>query len=1006
MPEEEYAPPVVAVVVVTGEAGESVESCIESLAGQDYPSLDVLVVDAGAGEELAPRVAAVMPGAFVRRRESGGGYAGAANDALSGIEGASFYLFCRGDAVLYPDAVRKLVEESFRSNAGIVGPKLIAFDAPDHLLEVGLGVTRLGRRVPRIEEGELDQSQHDEVREVFAVSDACLLARVDLFAALRGFDEDMGDEGADVDLCWRAHAAGARVVVVPEARVCVRQSNAERQTAAGGAHRERRASELRAVLKNYGAFMRFRVTVQLVLLTLIETLTAPLTGRRLEAHAARAAWRWNFAHRASLSEARLNGRASREAGDREVVSQMARKGRFTRNLRVAAHGSGGRKPYRQGAIYAEVDRVSDWALRIQHGEIPSGLVVTWVLVVAVVLVGTRSLLFGSLPIVGDLVPGPNAHHLLSWWIGGKSDPGWLGTEAASPAFGVIGLLGTILGNSSALALKFAYLSGPFIGAIGMSRLLRDFGSGRSRAVAAVGFIASPLVWNSLATGDLGTSVALAGLPFVFGRLARASGLRPFASAHGRANPSWRMRSLVSDIAPLGLLFAVLIALSPAVVVDIGVVIAGTALASVIVGGFREVLRSVAVGFGALVVAFGCCLPWSVTLFQSGARWSLLTGAVRYPGAGISAANALRGATGPVGHFIGAFGLVVAASVVLIVARGPRLTWAVRWWVCAVGAVCLAWVGSQGWLGSWGGDAAVLSVPAAVGFAACCGIGLAAFELDVSTRTFGWRQATGVLAAVCFAAGLLPALSVIPAGRAGLPAVGFDEASGELSQSGGESFRVLWLGDPQTLPGSSMQIAPGLSAFVTTTGLPSMATLWQPLNPGPGTQASSAVVQAEQGGTLELGSLLAPYGIRDIVIPTAEAPVLIGVQSPPAADLPPDLLPVLRQQSDLRELPTEDGVVVFQNVDWGRVEISGALPSASTSSSAVLRGIGSGAGLVVILAAIAEGFARRRRQRLPAGPAGANTGGEPEPSAASVAAPEEEDVVVPDELGPVTEAEQA
>src|ERR1039457_4250778 len=107
---EEYAPPVVAVVVVTGEVGASLEECVESLANQDYPSLDALVVDAGPGESLARRVAAATPGAFVRRREPGGSFASAANDALQGIEGATFFLFCHDDVALAPDAVRLLVE--------------------------------------------------------------------------------------------------------------------------------------------------------------------------------------------------------------------------------------------------------------------------------------------------------------------------------------------------------------------------------------------------------------------------------------------------------------------------------------------------------------------------------------------------------------------------------------------------------------------------------------------------------------------------------------------------------------------------------------------------------------------------------------------------------------------------------------------------------------------------------------------------------------------------------
>ena len=49
------------------------------------------------------------------------------------------------------------------------------WDAPDRLLEVGIGVDRFGVAVERVEPGELDQAQHDEGREVFAVPGGCML---------------------------------------------------------------------------------------------------------------------------------------------------------------------------------------------------------------------------------------------------------------------------------------------------------------------------------------------------------------------------------------------------------------------------------------------------------------------------------------------------------------------------------------------------------------------------------------------------------------------------------------------------------------------------------------------------------------------------------------------------------------------------------------------------------------------------------------------------------------
>ena len=117
---------------------------IAGQGAQDYPDLTVLVVDCSSDDDPTARVAAVLPRAFVRRVDTGkGGFATAANESLSMVEGAPFLLFCHDDVRLAPDAVRLLVEEAFRSNAGIVGPKLVDW------AESNIGETLSFYRLPR-----------------------------------------------------------------------------------------------------------------------------------------------------------------------------------------------------------------------------------------------------------------------------------------------------------------------------------------------------------------------------------------------------------------------------------------------------------------------------------------------------------------------------------------------------------------------------------------------------------------------------------------------------------------------------------------------------------------------------------------------------------------------------------------------------------------------------------------------------------------------------------------
>ena len=49
-----------------------------------------------------------------------------------------------------------LLEEAYRSNAGLTCPKFVMWDAPDRLASVGMGADRLGVVHQLVEPGELD----------------------------------------------------------------------------------------------------------------------------------------------------------------------------------------------------------------------------------------------------------------------------------------------------------------------------------------------------------------------------------------------------------------------------------------------------------------------------------------------------------------------------------------------------------------------------------------------------------------------------------------------------------------------------------------------------------------------------------------------------------------------------------------------------------------------------------------------------------------------------------
>src|SRR6202789_2381036 len=224
---EAQVPAVVAVVVTTG-SGPWLEPTLASLAAQHYEELSVLVLVTGEGSDPTERVGRILPDAFVRLLPGGPGYAAASNAALEMVEGAAFFLLCHHDCALDHDVVHNLVEESFRSNAGVVSPKFVNWDDPSILLHVGMSCDKTGAVVDRIQDGEVDHGQHDAVRDVFVAPGGCILIRADLWRELGGFDAGIIGMGEDLALSGRSQVTGSRVVVAPEARV------RHREVVAGG----------------------------------------------------------------------------------------------------------------------------------------------------------------------------------------------------------------------------------------------------------------------------------------------------------------------------------------------------------------------------------------------------------------------------------------------------------------------------------------------------------------------------------------------------------------------------------------------------------------------------------------------------------------------------------------------------------------------------------------------------------------------------------------------------
>jgi hypothetical protein len=632
----------------------------------------------------------------------------------------------------------------------------------------------------------------------------------------------------------------------------------------------------------------------------------------------------------------------------------------------------------------------------------------WLVVAVVLVLGTRDVLGSALPLVGQFLPFPSWttawHDLVAAW-----QPAGVGSSApASPAFGVLAVLGTVLFGRMELLQEVLVLGCVPVGAWGLSRLLRPFGSPRARFAGVVCYLALPLAYDAFARGRWDGLVAYAATPWVVLLLARSSGLAPFDAAGGSSGPVrawhgpwWRRVAALGAVEALGVSFA------PAMALVVLVAALGIAAGSVLVGGRRGGLRALAAGAGATVVAAVLCLPWSVATIAAGRSALSVFGLAGTPASSPGWGGLLRMAVGPIGGSPLSWLLLAAAVSPLLVARQVRLEWAGRLWAVGLSGWLLALVASKGWASPFAPSVDVMLAPAAVAVACGAGLGVAAFESDLSGYRFGWRQLVAVVSVAAIVVGLLPTLTEATNGQWGLPTVGYGEALPFATASADAGYRVLWLGDPRVLPLGAWPIGPGLAYATSVDGNPDLADLWVPAAPGRASALGSAVGLAMRGETVTLGRLLAADQVRYVVVVSGLAPEVPGVQQTVAFPPPAGTVGALTRQQDLATVQVgADGFAVFENTAFTGVPVT-AVTRAPPGGSQPLDPLGAAAELVAWALLAVALLGRRRWIDWWWAPLRSRLGGprrRPR-SAPDEAAPDETapDETAPDETAPVEAA---
>ncbi len=899
-PQARDTTPSVLAVIVAHAPGDWFDETLESFATQDYQRLEVMVVDAAGDPDLAARVQSHLPEASVLDASDTDGFSAAANALLDTHVDPVFLMICHDDIALEPDAVRLLVVESLRSNAGIVGPKLVDWDNPDRLQHVAYIVDRLAVAADVVEPGEIDQEQYDAVVDVFAVPSACILIRTDLFRDLDGFDPGMPYHCEDVDLCFRAQLAGARVMAVPDARVRHRQALSTRTGVDDDGPLQAR-HQLRTVMVTSSRSALCCLLPFAFLFSFGESMAALFARRFGHFRDIWSAWLWNFARLGEIHSRRRALRQIRRTRHKDV--RALQQGGSVRLNALVRGRIGPDSAHAVGQELASVMRTG--TARISA--VVCGLVGLFV------LFGSRSLISGGIPAIGDYLSfgGSGWEMIGDWWSGWRErDMG--STGAAASTAGLLGLLSILLGGATGLARTLWVLLPVVVGLVGAWRMLRPTGSRRAQIGCLFVYAVIPLPWAAVANASIGGIYAYALAPWLLGAMLSAqsawSANRADDPRHSVGRFGWTIGATVG-VTALFDLSAALIAVP---------MIAGFFLAAVLTVNFHGILRLFSCVILAVPVVAVLVLPFLADLLAAGPSWAPLAGGRDGSASAISLVDILSFDIGPrePGVFIWAFGLLMAIPV--LIGRSWRFGLAVRGWSVAIASWGLTWVAALGRLPFGVPDNSVLLAPAAAGVALACGVAIVAFEHDLPSAGFGWRQALLPVAVLAAAAGSIPGLALAETGRWEMPRGDYEDVLPFADPLRDGSYRVLWIGVPETIPGDGRSLVADLAWVASIDGPPNLSDRLPAVDAGSASLVNEALSRAINGDTIRLGRELGGLGIRYLVLLDRLAPAPFSDADDTVA-IPEGFRTSIASQLDLKRLEgINSAVEVYTNTDWTSV----------------------------------------------------------------------------------------
>jgi GT2 family glycosyltransferase len=210
--------PLLSVIIPNLNGVKFLPTCLDALAQQSYPTVEVIVVDNASQDGSQELIGKNYPDVKLVELAENRGFTGACNAGIVAANGALIALL-NNDTEADSRWAESVVDAFARHpEAGIVASKMLLFDQRDHIHTAGDFFTVDGRAGNR-GVWQTDKGQFDREEYVFSACGGSSAYRKTMLQEIGILDDDFFFSLEDIDLAWRAQLTGWRCLYTPQAIV-------------------------------------------------------------------------------------------------------------------------------------------------------------------------------------------------------------------------------------------------------------------------------------------------------------------------------------------------------------------------------------------------------------------------------------------------------------------------------------------------------------------------------------------------------------------------------------------------------------------------------------------------------------------------------------------------------------------------------------------------------------------------------------------------------------------